>query len=534
MQLNALVISYAASAVISVGVAIDAWRRRPAPGASALALLMAAVAWWLVANAAEAAVTALPAKIAWSVWAYPGVVSVPVLFLIFALKWTHQDPGLSRGQVALLFVVPALSVAMAATNGLHHLLWPYVTLVDAWGVTAVYGHGSWFWIELAYAYGVSAAGLLAIVVALRRHPAFYSSRARVAIIATCVPLVGSAIYAAGLDAPLHADLSSIAFALTGLLAVWGTLHSRALDPVPIAWSALVEMLTDGVLVLGPERRLAAANPAASRLLGIDPKAVGRPIEELLLGLPALAAVAAAARDTEAEVWVDDPAVPTARPFRDAERRSGGRWLDARLSVIADAHDREVGRLLVVHDVTEHRNLVETARQLSFTDVLTGLLNRRGFMTFAERQVRSSMRSRGRFWLLFGDVDGLKDINDRLGHEAGDEALREVAVLLRLTVRDSDIVARYGGDEFAILIAETGETVDEDRLVERIEASLRRRQQMADRPFALSLSLGAVAFDPAHPVSLDDLIREADRRMYLRKRNSQDGNENGDVPLGVAS
>ena len=190
-------------------------------------------------------------------------------------------------------------------------------------------------------------------------------------------------------------------------------------------------------------------------------------------------------------------------------------------MIRDVRGRDVGRLVVLREVTERRRMVETIRQLSLTDELTGLLNRRGFLTIAERQVRTSARTRNRLWLLFADVDGLKDINDRLGHEAGDSALREIAALLRTsTFREADIVGRLGGDEFAVLATEIGR-IDGEALVERLEGAVRAANERPGRTYELSVSVGFAVFDPAGPQTLDDLLVEADRRMYLAKRARRD-------------
>src|ERR1035437_4079059 len=138
MQLNLLVLSYVASAAVSGAVAVVAWRRGHIVGARGLALLMLAVGWWLLANALEAAALERSTKIAWSIVAYPGIESAPVLYLLFVLGWTRQDGWLTPGRIALLLLVPVVSVGMAATNEWHHLLWSTVTLLDAWGVSAVY------------------------------------------------------------------------------------------------------------------------------------------------------------------------------------------------------------------------------------------------------------------------------------------------------------------------------------------------------------------------------------------------------------
>lgn len=205
-----------------------------------------------------------------------------------------------------------------------------------------------------------------------------------------------------------------------------------------------------------------------------------------------------------------------------------RWLNVRLSAIEDARDHDVGRLLVLRDVSERRRMVETIRRLSLTDELTGLLNRRGFTTLAEQQLRTSARTGQRLWLLFADVDGLKDINDRFGHETGDQALRDIARLLGSGLfRAADIVARFGGDEFAILATETGPT-DGRELTQRIEIAFDEANADPGRAFSLSVSVGSAVFDPSRPASLDELTREADRRMYEAKRTRRTAREQPDA------
>jgi diguanylate cyclase (GGDEF)-like protein len=248
------------------------------------------------------------------------------------------------------------------------------------------------------------------------------------------------------------------------------------------------------------------------MLGIGDEAIGKSIDTQLRQHPELVAVCHGTNDTEVEVQAvpGQPAPP------------GARWLNVRLTAIGDGRGRDAGCLVVMRDVTERRQMVDTIRTLSHTDELTGLLNRRGFAVLAEQQMRTSLRTRNRLWLLFADLDALKDINDRLGHEAGDRALREMAGLLRTgSFRKSDLVARLGGDEFAILATEIGPT-DGDRLVQRVEAAVRKANEQPDRPWTLSVSTGVALFDPDRPQTLDELLGEADQRMYLAKQSQQGG------------
>ena len=520
MQLNPLVLSYVASAALAAAVAIAAWRRRQMVGARGLALLMFAVCWWLLANALEAAVLDRSTKIAWSVVAYPGIESAPVLYLLFVLGWTRQDGWLTRSRIALLLLVPAISVGMAATNEWHRLLWPTVTLIDAWGVTAVYTHGPWFWVEIAYSYSLIGAGLVALVAAVFRYPKVYAARMRLAIFASLVPFAASVLYTAGLDSSLHADLSSISFAIAGLIAAWAILRFRLLDVVPVAWPTLVNSLADAVFVLDHRRRIAAFNPSATRLLGTRDETVGQAIETAFWQFPELVAVCQGTGDREVEIQAGpgQAASPSADPS--GIPALGGRWFNVRLTAIGDGRGRDAGCLVVLRDVTERRQMVETIKRLSLTDELTGLLNRRGFTTLAEQQMRTSVRTRNRLWLLYADLDGLKSINDRLGHEAGDRALCETAQLLRTgSFREADLIARLGGDEFAILATEVS-PMDGHLLVARVEEAVRRANQMPDRECALSVSAGVALFDPARPLTLDELIGQADRRMYEAKHSQR--------------
>lgn len=168
---------------------------------------------------------------------------------------------------------------------------------------------------------------------------------------------------------------------------------------------------------------------------------------------------------------------------------------------------------------KHAKVQEHLRELSITDELTGLSNRRGFFAFAQQQVKRARRSGERLVLLYADLDNLKTINDTLGHLSGDRALADTAQILRETCRDSDIIARMGGDEFAmILVNATEQSVAavQGRLLKRLDEYNSRK----DAPFGLSLSLGLAVFDPNRPVSVDELVRVADGRMYDEKQQKK--------------
>lgn len=160
---------------------------------------------------------------------------------------------------------------------------------------------------------------------------------------------------------------------------------------------------------------------------------------------------------------------------------------------------------------------EEIRRMSLTDELTGLHNRRGFYLLARQVLRAAQRTRRPAQLIFLDVDGLKAVNDRHGHEAGDALIADTARALNATFRESDVIGRLGGDEFGVLAVEG----------ELGPAELRRRLaetfadfSRPDRPYRLSASVGIVTVAQADE-SLDALIARADEAMYFEKRGKQD-------------
>jgi diguanylate cyclase (GGDEF)-like protein/PAS domain S-box-containing protein len=175
--------------------------------------------------------------------------------------------------------------------------------------------------------------------------------------------------------------------------------------------------------------------------------------------------------------------------------------------------------VVSTDITRLKDLETSLRSLSLTDSLTGLYNRRGLFTVAEQQLKLVGRMEKRFCVLYVDLDNLKVINDQLGHQTGDDAIMTTARLLRETFRESDTIARIGGDEFIVLIV-TDDPCSTDVLRRRLQAAVDGRNRRGSSSYALSLSSGIAAYDPAQPKSLEALILEADQRMYEDKRSKK--------------
>jgi diguanylate cyclase (GGDEF)-like protein/PAS domain S-box-containing protein len=185
----------------------------------------------------------------------------------------------------------------------------------------------------------------------------------------------------------------------------------------------------------------------------------------------------------------------------------------------DSKGTLIGVLGIGREITERKRAEEEIRTLSITDQLTGLLNRRGFLTLAEQQLKLSDRTEKGLIFFFADLDGMKLINDTFGHEEGDKALIDMTFILKETFRSSDIISRMGGDEFAVLTIDP-EEIDPEIIIQRLQSVIDMHNNQADRKYELSMSIGYSFYDPENPSSIDELLTSADKSMYKQKKNKK--------------
>jgi diguanylate cyclase (GGDEF)-like protein len=162
---------------------------------------------------------------------------------------------------------------------------------------------------------------------------------------------------------------------------------------------------------------------------------------------------------------------------------------------------------------------ESLRNLSLTDDLTGLYNRRGFFALAKQQLNSARREGRHASLVYIDMDGLKRLNDTHGHEIGSRVIQEVGDILRETFRSSDLIARIGGDEF-VVFETSNDQIDEGTDVQRLQDNVTRHNAQQVRDYEISLSIGVASMDSDSSMTLEELLKNGDKTMYQQKRNKR--------------
>lgn len=360
MQRSSHVLLFAVVLLVTAGLAatmaLIVWRRRAAPGRIPFALLMLALTEWEFIRALEAVAVAVPAKMLWARVEYLGIASVAPLWLMFALEYGHRDKWLTRRNVALLWIVPVITMGVAMTGRWHGLLFESAAPNPASPIAnLIYSHGAWFWIDAVYNYLLMFAGTFFLVRTVLRSPQLYRRQAGAALIAAVIPWVGNAIYLAGLSPIPGLDLTPFTFTITGAILVWSLFRFRLFDLVPVARDTLIEDMSDGVLVLDAQNRIVDINPAAQRLIGAAALPVGQHVEKVLEAwsdasansVQALIAHYRDAPEARAEVTVEGD---TPRHF------------DLRISPLYDRHGRFSGRLIVWRDITELKQVQEQLLQ----------------------------------------------------------------------------------------------------------------------------------------------------------------------------
>jgi diguanylate cyclase (GGDEF)-like protein/PAS domain S-box-containing protein len=212
-----------------------------------------------------------------------------------------------------------------------------------------------------------------------------------------------------------------------------------------------------------------------------------------------------------------------RTFRSEHRHKNGNlvWLESSISIIRDASMKPIGILGVSRDITERKKAEEQIQYLATHDLLTDLPSLRLANDRLSVALNMARRHKKAVAVMFIDLDGFKAVNDTLGHDAGDYVLQQVAQLLLSCVRETDTVARVGGDEFLIIATEINAPENAAQIAEKVIHLVSQPVIFKGRQAVISASIGIALF-PDHGKDMDELIKQADEAMYRVKNAGKNG------------
>jgi len=265
------------SACISAIVAVVIYYRRTAPGASGLMFYMIACIIWAGTYAIRWTTSEAASQLFWLDATYFGVAPLTTTFLIFTLQFTDRPHLVTRRNLALLSIVPILTLVMLWTDRWHGLFFGGIPRTTG----SIFDGGPAFWLFVVYAYGLMFIAIGMLVQALWRTTDLYRSQTGAVLAAACLPVAGNIYSLAGFSPFPNLDLTPFIFTGSGLIYAYALLGFQMLDVVPVARHKLVDEMTDGIIVLDASRRIVDINPAARRLIGISDSVIGKASEDLL-------------------------------------------------------------------------------------------------------------------------------------------------------------------------------------------------------------------------------------------------------------
>jgi diguanylate cyclase (GGDEF)-like protein/PAS domain S-box-containing protein len=523
---SAYTVVYLVGLVVSAVAAVYAFPNRRSPGGRWLFLMAAAAGAWSLAEAFDFSSSTLGSHILAAQLSYLGATTAPVFLLMFALEYSGRTRRRLGWSATILFIVPLFSILAAFTNQLHHLVWPGFSQLAGHPNIIVYQHGPVYWLVTLYSLAVVFLATVLLIDAAVHTRGTYRAQSVAVTIAAAFPWVAELGYSLAPSALPGLDPALTASITCAILAVTMSRY-KLLDLVPVTREVLVEEMSDGIVVLDRAGRVLEVNPAAVRLLGLD-----RAPLPGTLGIDMFSKWTQAGREAVMAVYEN----------RSTRLESpAGTVVGVERSALGDAGGPPAGDLFILRDITaqaqaeqELQNAyaalqtrmgqVETLQaellEQATRDPLTGLHNRRYLAEELEREFGRASREDYPVSLLMFDVDRFKDVNDTCGHAAGDSLLMAIAEELRSGTRRGDVVCRYGGDEFVVLLPNATTA----NALSRAEGwRLRMRDVMrtvCDDRVKPTMSLGVATY-PTHGTTLDGLVAASDHALYASKDSGRD-------------
>jgi PAS domain S-box-containing protein len=314
---------------------------------------MLAVAEWSLGYALELAGADVPTKLFWLGVEYLGIIIAPAAWLALALQYTGRTKWLTPRLLVLLSIEPLITLVLVWTNDIHHLIHAKVGLEITSAFTVlVVTRGTWYWINVFYSFLLLLLGtalLVSFIPTLRRSASVYRGQVSALCIAVLVPWVGNAVFDFGLSPVPNLDLTPLSFTIFGIAMAWSLFRFRLLDITPVARHAVVESMSDAVMVLDKYNRITDLNPAAQRLLGHTlSELVGQPAAQVASTWPEQVERFRGATEAHEEIVL---AVDGSTCY-----------FDLHLSSLYQQRGSLAGRLIVFRDITERKQAMAALEQ----------------------------------------------------------------------------------------------------------------------------------------------------------------------------
>ncbi len=488
----------------SIALALYTYHVRKSSGVNYLYWCFIIAAGILILDTLQLFIQIPALKIILAKVSYILIVFIPVIWFAFAMDYSGKNYALTRKLTWLACVFPCLSSILALIAEKHTLIWQGIGVTEIGSFSILQAtSGIVYQVQMIYTLILLLCSAYFILKIFIATPSAYRKQSIWLVLGAFLPVITNLVFLLNLIPGLQKDFTPVGYALSGMCFAVGIFKYQLFDIVPIARSTLIDKMDDGVIVLNLREQVVDINPAAQGILGLSRRhIIGKDIGDFFSSWPGYF------NCSEGEAYL--------RSEVEQYRNGTLKYYEIRTVELTRRQNQVVGLLLTMHDITERKVLLEKVRKLATLDPLTGLFNRRHFFSMATKEVARTMEENLPCSLVLLDMDYFKQVNDTYGHMVGDMVIQKVTNTIRNSLRTLDILGRFGGDEFVLLLPETD-------LEHAAQATERLRKVAEDTTIQtdqgeihVTLSMGVATCTGMQPCSLDQLLEQADKALYRSK------------------
>ena len=432
---------------------------------------------------------------------YLGIPFIAPFLFLFVCEYCAKFK-IKPIHVILVMIVPVLAAILVMTWPMNHLFYTHRELATDVLIPRLRGSiGPAYIVFFAYTYIISLCSVGVVAYYRKKGDALFKKQTSALILGTLIPVVGNMINVLKLGSPDY-DMTPILMSITCLILGYSMFRGGLYMLGTIAQAQIVENMDDGFILLDFDGNFIDANPAARKLIP-ELSTVGTVDAKTFINAMPWSAVDNVGIKKEFDIIDDDG---TIKHYQAAQN-------------FIENNGRRIGRSIMLHDITEAKERFEEVSQMAEHDALTGLINRgalykKGAAMFAQFSPDAHAA------ILMIDIDFFKNINDEYGHLTGDEVLKKVAVSLASNLRATDLVGRYGGEEFCVFLPRIS-VEDMMGLAEKLRAGIAQLYFMFnDKKINVTISIGAVTYDRSRHENFEAFLSDADTALYKAKHSGR--------------
>ncbi|WP_307847831.1 histidine kinase N-terminal 7TM domain-containing diguanylate cyclase [Metabacillus bambusae] len=478
-----------------------------APGARYYMLVTFTSAIFTFAYAFELSSKTIEQIIFWLRIEYLALPFIPLFLLLMSLDYTGQKlkPWLSY----ILFIIPFITIFLHSTNDLHHFYYTSMELrADSPFPIIKLEGGPWYFVHSIFVFLCIMVSVIILLIQLNQQVLLrFRLQILTMVAGLLVPIIASYFYMNNIS-PYGIDLGPVSMSVSFLFHGAALLSFQMFNVSPIARDTVFASMKEGVIVLNHQDVIVDYNNSMKLILPmLNHFYIGKTITNVLKENQELANIIYLGKENDYEICIKEKKIN----------------YHIRFSPILTKNNQQLGKIISFVDITDQVYLQKKLKLLASMDGLTQVYNRTYFMRKTEKLLESLISTEGNVSIIMFDIDHFKKVNDTLGHDAGDHVLKYVVKVAKKCLRVTDIMGRFGGEEFIICLPNTS-LYDAFELANTIRLNIAEKHMLINKKeICVTSSFGishAMMNSGVHHQSIQTLIRQADEALYAAKRKGR--------------